>query len=213
VTLSVREIDELQSALKRKPSPEFILAFRYILSAFHGHRKAVTSATAAAVQNRISAVVDSAKILQKSMSDLEVTDALHLNKIISDRLWDERRAGLNELADKLALFLPMAEEALEAIAKEPKQGVMPAIAERALARDLCQIIFEETGEVPTAKKGDRFDRVLRFALDYHSGRKPRKDVADLMRSALKEKPTKRYLLSLLSTGKWQRGAAGTNRPN
>jgi hypothetical protein len=110
--------------------------------------------------------------------------------------------GAEEFEERLGQFIAVFEQARKVVAKELKQGRMPAFAERALAQALCQILFEETGVVPTSKKGGSFDQLLRIALDHFSNGRPRKDVADLMRSALSEKPTLRYLLKLLNTEKW-----------
>jgi hypothetical protein len=106
---------------------------------------------------------------------------------------------LNELAEKLEHFLPVIEEALGIVAKEPKQGRMPALAERALAKVLCQILFEEIRKTPTTKRGDFFDRLLRLAFAQAPNQRHLVDVVDLMRFSLKEKPEDPWLLSRFRT--------------
>jgi len=201
VALGMKETAAIRTALRRAPSQQFMLALSRLLSNYADHREAVTRSTPAAVWRRIKAVVDSTKTFQKTLSDLELTDIVHIDKFYTDRfLRGERRVGLNELAERLEFFLLMAEEALGAIAKEQKQGRMPAFAERALAKGLCQILFEETGEMPTTKKDGSFDRLLRFALDHVSERDrkdPRRDVTVLMHLALQQKPAPPHLLSRL----------------
>jgi hypothetical protein len=194
MALGKREIDAVARILRRQPSQEFKAAYCHILAVYDAHRKSVSSSNAAAVLRRIRAVVDSAKTLQKSLSKLELTDKTLINRFATQRFLRELKyTGLNELAEKLEHFLPVIEEALGIVAKEPKQGRMPAFAAHALANDVRQIVFEETGKMPTAKRGDTFDRLLHLAFTQTAN--PRKDVFDLMRLSLKEKPKERWLLS------------------
>ena len=194
--LGKREIDRVARILRRRPSGEFEAAYCHILAVYDAHRKSVSNSNAAAVQRRIGAVVDSAKTLQKSLSKLELTDKTFINRFVTRRfLLELKYTGLNELAEKLDHFVPVIEEAIGIVTKESKQGRMPALAERALAKNLCQILFEETGEMPTAKRGDTFDRLLHLAFTQTPNPSSRKDVVDLMRFSLKEKPEVRWLLS------------------
>jgi hypothetical protein len=194
--LGKREIDRVARILRRRPSQEFEAAYCHILAVYDAHRKSVSNSNAAAVQRRIRAVVDSAKTLRKSLSKLELTDKMLFGRFADKRFLRKLRyTGLNELSEKLEHFLPVIEEALGIIAKEPKQGRMPAVAAHALAKDLCQILFEETGEVPTTKRDDTFDRLLRLAFAQAPNPRHLVDVVDLMRISLKEKPKVRWLLS------------------
>jgi hypothetical protein len=207
VALGKRDIDRVARILGRQPSQEFKAAYCYILAVYDAYRKSVSNSNAAAVQRRIGAVVASARTLQKSLSKLELTDKTLINRFVTRRfLLELKYTGLNELAEKLDHFVPVIEEAIGIVTKESKQGRMPALAEQALAKDLCQILFEETRTTPTTKRGDTFDLLLRRAFAQAPNPRHLIDVVDLMRFSLKEKPKDRWLLSNFRT------ANGTGRP-
>jgi hypothetical protein len=190
VALGRRETAAVGKALGRSPSREFMAAYCQMLAAYDAHRKAVISSTPAAVQRRIEDVANSARTLQESLRRLTLTDETLFNGAATGRfLRKVRSTGLGELSAKLEHFLPVIEEALGIIKKEPKQGRMSLFADHALAKGLCQILFEETGETPTTQQNGSFGRLLRVAFTQTANPKPGKDVSDLMRLSLREKPS------------------------
>jgi hypothetical protein len=184
-----REKDEIRSALNRAPSPEFLRALGIILLTYKAHQREVRNSTAASIQRRIKAVVDAGNTLQQALHKLTQTDGNVFGDVWTRRfLLNQGRNSLTQFEEqKLPQFLVMAEEALSRIEAEPKAGTMPGFARRRLASSICQILFEETGERPTARKGSSFDQLLRFGIKYSDGEQ-RDDVADLMRRALKDMP-------------------------
>jgi hypothetical protein len=190
VTLGTRARAAMLTALGRRPSEEFVAAYCYFLASFEAHNKAVVNSSSAAIQRRIGAVISSARALQESLRKLELTDKMLFGKMTRKRFFrSEKYTELNELYERLELFFPVIEDALGVVAMEKKQGRMPAFAERALAQNICRILFEETGDMPTPKKGGAFDRLLLLAFAQIPNPTHRNDVADLMRYSLKEKPT------------------------
>jgi len=197
IELQSRQIDTIGRTLGKAPSKEFLRAFEVILSSYERHQEAVRSSTPAAIQARIGAVVDAASELERALAKLTLTDAGVFGSIWLPRfLSNQKHVSMPQFErESLPQFLALATEALALIESEPKQGAMPAFAQRGLAASLCQILFEETGKTPTAEKNGCFDTLLRFGLDLvddreraagHRGRRERrKNVKDLMQEALR----------------------------
>jgi hypothetical protein len=185
VRLSRKQSDALARILGRRPSREFMGAYCYLLATYVAYRASVSRSTVAAVHARIERVINAAKTLQNSLNDLELTDRMLFNRVATKYfLRDQPRTHLNELSGGIAYFLPVIEEAQAIIKKEETRGRMPAYAERALARSLCSILFEETGVKPTARANGTFDRLLRLAFTHAKNGNPRNDVVDLLRFSL-----------------------------
>jgi len=185
-------------------------AYEVSLATFIEHRAAVTKASAAAVSARIEAVIKGAGALKRDLERLELADAVLIGRCATRRfLRDEPFIGTERLLGALDLFLPVVQEAREIVAKEPKSGRMPAIAERALAEELGQILFEESQTMPTQTIDGQFDRLVRLAF-VHAKAKARKNVTDLLVYAL---PRISKDMSLLASFRATRpDAYGKNRP-
>lgn len=198
IELKPRQLDAIRRALRNEPSKEFLRAFGVTLSNYEGHRKAVRDSTPAAVQARIKAVVDAAHKLHRALAKLTLTDDLIFSSIWTRRFLQKQEPlplSPHRFEAELPHFLTLATGALQRIEGERKSGAMPAFAQRGLACGVCQILFEETGKLPTAERNGAFDVLLRFGLDLVDDReraagqrerqKKRKDVEDLMREALR----------------------------
>jgi hypothetical protein len=197
VPLDGREKDEIRRTLKRRPSDEFLSAYGTILAYYIAHRATVARSAPAAVQTRLSAVLRGAKALQKDLNDLELVDKMVLSRFATRRFLNNERYVLGTLAGVLLDFLPEIEEAVAVFNRGEKRGRPPAYAERALASDLCRILYNETGQPPTAHRGGMFDCLLKNAFSHASrlnaltddrAPKLRKDVVDLLRHALRSTP-------------------------
>jgi hypothetical protein len=207
VTPEVRDRDAISRILGRPPSHEFMDAYNTIVTAYIAHRAAVSRSTPAAVQRRMEAVENGAKILQESLNNLELTDKMLFGQSATKRfLSGQRYTELDVLSEAISYFLPVIEEAVSNVKKEPKRGRMPAYAERGLAHSLGQILCEETNVAPTTTRGGMFDRLVRLALTHAPNAKLRKDVVDLLRVSLRAIPEDPSLLSAF------RKADGTRRP-
>ena len=184
VTPELRDRDAIRRILGRPPSQEFMDAYDIIVADYIAHRATVSRSGPAAVQRRMEAVENGAKALYKHLNSLELTDKLLFGRSATKRvLSGQRYTELDLLSEALWYFLPVIEEAVANVKKEPKRGRMPAYAERGLARSLCQILYEETKVAPTTRRGGVFDRLLRLALTHAPNARRRKDVVDLLRAS------------------------------
>jgi hypothetical protein len=215
--LTAREIADVARAIGTQPGAEFLKAYRLILSTYAEYANAVSNSTPAAVQRRCSAVAGSTKALQKALQELQDTDRyLFLDLWTGRSRKGEKYTGLNEMEGTLSRFLPVVMDVLARIDSEPKRGRMPAYAERALARDLAQILFEETGVMQSARRGGPLDRLLRVAFTHAVMLTPRKDVVDLMNFGLRQlqeqigEPDFLRLLPAYRAGAETRKVKGTN---
>lgn len=182
-------------------------AYDTMVADYIAHRAAVSRSAPAAIQRRMEAVKNGAKILQESLSNLELTDKMLFGGSATKRLLSgQRYTELGVLSEAVWYFLPVIEEAISNIKKEPKQGRMPAYAERGLAQSLGHILYEETKVAPTTSRGGVFDRLVRLALAHAPNAKRRKDVVDLLRVSVRAIPKDPSLLSAF------RKADGTRRP-
>ena len=196
VPLGWREKEEIRRTLKRRPSDEFLSAYGTILAHYIHHHATVIRSTPAAVQMRMEAVLRGAKALQKGLNDLGLTDKIAFGRFATRRvLKDERYTELDSLSEAISYFLPVIEEAVAVFKSGENRGRPPAYAERALATDLGRLLHDVTGQPPTAQRGGMFDCLLQNAFA-HASRlsalsdddrtsRPRKDVVDLLRLALR----------------------------
>jgi hypothetical protein len=197
ITLNTRQRDTLARLFNGQPSRAFVIAYCYMVGLYVEHKAAVISSTAAAVQKRLEAVADNAKSLQKSLKQLNLTDhTLYDSSMRRGAYRGDPYTTLNQLSYTISHVLPAIKASVARLEKSPKRGRMPAFAEQALAKGLCQLLFEETNVVPTIKKDGAFDRLLSLSLSHAGSAKPRRDVTDLMRHSLKEPPHYALLLRL-----------------
>lgn len=200
ITLQKRDITSLTSAIKRQPSPEFINAYCSILGAYVERNRIITGSTAKAIQKRIVAVTECASALQETLKSLSETDLIWLNHLATMRvLRGERCTAFNELSENIVYLLPVIAEANALLMKEPTGGSMPNYADQPLANEIGQILFEETEQMPTTTQGGIFDNLLKRAFIQAGNRKPRKNVQDLLRVALKAIRTEHFLLQCFQT--------------
>ena len=201
IKLTTRDKDTLAKTIKRQqPSPEFINAYCSILGAYVERKKNVTGSTARAIQKRIAAVAERASALQKTLKTLSDTDLIWLNHLATRRvLRGERCTAFNELSENIVYLLPLIAEANELLMNEPRGGSMPNYADQPLANEIGQILFEETEQMPTTQQGGVFDTLLKLAFIQAGNRKPRKNVRDLLRVALKIIRTENFLLQCFQT--------------
>lgn len=208
VTPELRDRDAVRRILGRPPSQKFMDAYDIEVANYIAHRAAVSRSAPAAVQRRMEAVENGARTLQESLNNLELTDKMLFSQFATKHFLSRQRyTGLDLLSEDISYFLPVIEEAIATVKKEPKRGRMPAYAERALAQSLWQILYEETNAAPTTTRGGVFDRLLRLALTHAPGARRRKDVVDLLRVSVRPMPQgSPSVLSLF------RNADGTRRP-
>jgi len=179
--------DQIARILGALPSDEFIRAYRDSLGVYTGLAASVTASTPAAVQKRLGAVSSNALALQGALRNLNDTDRMLIARFETMRISLGRRyIGVKRLQENLAEFVPLIKESLEVVSAEPKQGRMPAFAGRSLASSLAEILNDETGRMPTAKRGGALDRLLRLAFSHAGGLKARRDVVDLLKIGVRE---------------------------
>ena len=200
ITLTTRDKNALAKTIECQPSPEFINAYCSILGAYVERNRIVTGSTAKAIQKRIVAVAECASALQETLTTLSETDLIWLNHLATMRiLRGERCTAFNELSESIVYLLPVISEANALLMKEPTGGSMPNYADQPLANEIGQILFEETEQMPTTKQGSVFDTLLKLAFIQAGNKKPRTNVRDLLRSALKAIRTEHPILPCFQT--------------
>ncbi len=199
-SLSIREADQLKTALGSHPSALFMQILAFGLGNYVEHRRLIAEATPQQVMERLSKVLDHGVALREALSQLKATDRNYVGEFWTKRfLSGETACSENELMKALNLFLSDVSAATQELGCTQRKGAMPGYAKQCLAQTIAQALYLESGKVPPMTRGKTFDRVLKFALDTGNKRldkasKPVSEVMDLMQHARKsfdEKAAKR----------------------
>jgi hypothetical protein len=184
--LNQRKVDAIARVIGGYPSHEFLKAYRWLLGIHAASAATVKEATAPAISRRLERAVKTGESFHESLVDLEITDQTIFGQFARSRFFKgERYTEVYPMLRTLEQFLPVMQDALELVQKEPKRGRMPAYAEQGLAAGIAQILYEERKVMPDSRRGGVFDRLLQLAFQHADPPRPRKDVVDLMKIGLR----------------------------
>lgn len=185
----------LRNALKKlnkSPSDTFINAYAKALGWYVAHSKEVGVLGPGQVSNRLKTVLDRGHALLTAVDGLRDADRCYISRFWARKfLANEDAASENQFLKSLGLFLGDVQSACHELEKTQRKGRMPAYSAQALALEIANALFLETGKFPPVTRDRLFDNVLRCAIDAGERRigridgAGRRDVMALMRSAKK----------------------------
>lgn len=205
-----QQADSLRTALGRSPSEAFTKGYGYALGMYAAFAREVKASTSAAVSARLGRVKEAADDLAVALGNLTLTDHMIFGKAELPRFLNGTKySGVRNVEQTIHDFVDVAADAIAIVDAEPKRGRPRAFAENALAQRIAELLRDELGERPQARRGSRFEKLLRLAF-HHAGLQ-RDDVMDNMRTGLKQATIAQQQLQSVARRPGSGGVKGKKR--